>query len=764
MGFHVLQIHFLVIIIIVSASTTPLAATATTTPPIAKPNCIHRCGNVSIPFPFGTTQECYQSYSFLITCNQTFNPPKAFLQNTSIEITDISLDGQLRLLQFVAHDCYNRNRTRVSYSDPWINLPTYLTVNNTANKFTIVGCDTYGFVSGRRLNRNYQTGCTAMCDAKEDLAAGSCTGLGCCQTAIPKEVWRVEVILKSYENYSYVWGFNNCSYGFLVEESAFTFSPENLTNLKNVERLPMVVDWAIGNGTCEEAQMNSSSYACKSLNSTCYKPDNGYGYRCSCPEGYQGNPYLVDGCQDIDECQDPSLNKCEKRCVNTPGGFHCPCPKGYRGDGRKDGQGCIRGESLVFKLVAGIALGVIVLILTACWVHLELKRRRLIRMRQKFFLQNGGLLLQEKLTRREISADTTKIFSAAELHKATNNFHDNMIIGQGGNGIVYKGFLPDHRIVAIKKCKDVDRNQIDQFINEVVVLSQINHRNVVKLLGCCLETQVPLLVYEFISNGTLYEHIHNKAKARFISWDMRLKIAAETAGVLSYLHSAASTPIIHRDVKSANILLDHTYTAKVSDFGASRLVPLDQTQLSTMVQGTFGYLDPEYMQTSQLTEKSDVYSFGVVLVELLTGKKALSYDRPEEERNLANYFLCVMKKKDEGLFEVVEENVEREGKREEVMEVGMLAKRCLKVRGEERPCMKEVAMELEGLIIRSGREGTGKHKSWDGEEDDDDDEKAMVMEGYSSSIISNAEGNSSTSMNGFDSLRNHTQLSVGGGR
>ncbi|KAL0432127.1 UNVERIFIED_CONTAM: Wall-associated receptor kinase [Sesamum latifolium] len=728
MGFHVLQIPFIIIklTLLIVAALTPTLAAATPTPtppaPIAKPNCIHRCGNVSIPFPFGTTDECYQSYSFLVTCNQTFNPPKAFLQNTSIEITDISLDGQLRLLQFVAHDCYNRNRTRVSYSDPWINLPTYLTVNNTANKFTIVGCDTYGFVSGRRLNRNYQTGCTAMCDAKEDLAAGSCTGLGCCQTAIPKEVWRVEVILKSYENYSYVWGFNNCSYGFLVEESAFTFSPENLTNLKNVERLPMVVDWAIGNGTCEEAQMNSSSYACKSLNSTCYKPDNGYGYRCSCPQGYQGNPYLVDGCQ-------------------------------------------------------GIALGVIVLILTACWVHLELKRRRLIRMRQKFFLQNGGILLQEELTRRERSSDTTKIFSAAELHKATNNFHDNMIIGQGGNGIVYKGVLPDHRIVAIKKCKEVDRNQIDQFINEVVVLSQINHRNVVKLLGCCLETQVPLLVYEFISNGTLYEHIHNKAKARLISWDMRLKIAAETAGVLSYLHSAASTPIIHRDVKSANILLDHTYTAKVSDFGASRLVPLDQTQLSTMVQGTFGYLDPEYMQTNQLTEKSDVYSFGVVLVELLTGKKALSYDRPEEERNLANYFLCIMKK--EGLVEVVEENVEREGKREEVMKVGVLAKRCLKVRGEERPCMKEVAMELEGLLLRSGREGSGKHLhySWPwgavetSDENEGEDEKALVMvgEGYSSSIISNGEGNSSTSI-GFDSLslgldlRNHTDLSVGGGR
>ncbi|PIN10159.1 Serine/threonine protein kinase [Handroanthus impetiginosus] len=755
MGFLQIQfINLLAILVIIASSKSSLSATPPNFP-IAKPNCTDHCGSISIPYPFGTTEDCYYSPDFFVNCSETFIPPKAFLGDSEIEIIEISLDdGQLKVLQFIARDCYNRNGTSASYNGPWIKFSTF-TVNNNANKFTIIGCDTFGSIEGQRLNGSgyYKTGCTATCYEQNDLIEGSCTGLGCCQTSIPKEVQTVELTLESYGNFNEVWSFNNCSYGFLVEESAFKFYPDNLTNLGNVKELPMVVDWAIGNVTCEEARINASSYACKSvINSKCYKPDNGHGYRCSCSDGYQGNPYLLHGCQDVDECQDPLLNICEKHCVNTVGGFYCACPKRYHGDGRKDGKGCIRGESVAFKLAAGISLGVIVLLLIACWLHLELKRRRQIKMKEMFFLQNGGMLLQEKISKRERSSDTTKIFSESELQIATNNFHNNMIIGKGGFGIVYKGFLPNNRIVAIKKSKEVDPDQIEQFINEVIILSQINHRNVVKLRGCCLETQVPLLVYEFINNGTLFEHIHNKAKARFLSWETRLKIAAETANVLAYLHSAASTPIIHRDVKSANILLDHTLTAKVSDFGASRLVPLDQTQLSTLVHGTLGYLDPEYMLTNQLTEKSDVYSFGVVLVELLTGKKVLNFDRPEKERGLANLFLSVMK--EDLLFEILEENVMREGNKKQVMRVAMVAKSCLHMKGDERPCMKEVAMELEGLML-------GEKHPWV-QTGHNEEAKEFLLEGGSSGAINFGEDNS-TSI-GFDSAKEHVMLSMGGGR
>jgi serine/threonine protein kinase len=323
------------------------------------------------------------------------------------------------------------------------------------------------------------------------------------------------------------------------------------------------------------------------------------------------------------------------------------------------------------------------------------KKMRRIKQKNKFFKRNGGLLLQQQLASHEVNIENTTLFNSKDLEKATDNFNVNRILGQGGQGTVYKGMLVDGRIVAVKKSKVIDEEKLREFINEVVNLSQINHRNVVKLIGCCLETEVPLLVYEYIPNGTLFQYINGQTEEFPITWDMRLRIAIEVAGALFYLHSIASTPIYHRDIKSTNILLDDKYKAKVADFGTSRSITVDQTHLTTLVHGTFGYLDPEYFQSSQFTDKSDVYSFGVVLAELLTGEKAISSTRTQEFKSLTTYFIQSME--ENNLFDIVDSRVLKEGKKEEIIAIANLVKRCLNLNGKKRPTMKEVAKELEAV-------------------------------------------------------------------
>jgi serine/threonine protein kinase len=271
------------------------------------------------------------------------------------------------------------------------------------------------------------------------------------------------------------------------------------------------------------------------------------------------------------------------------------------------------------------------LVIAITCTYLILERKKLANVKQKYFRQHGGMLLLQDVSFKQGTAFS--ILTEAELIEAMNKFNDKNILGRGGHGTVYKGTLKDGSLIAIKRCVSMtNEQQKKEFGKEMLILSQINHKNIVKLLGCCLEVEVPMLVYEFIPNGTLFQFIHGDNGCHNIPFSIRLHIALESALALAYLHSWASPPILHGDVKSSNILLDENYATKVSDFGASVLAPADKSQFMTLVQGTCGYLDPEYMQTCTLTDKSDVYSFGVVLLELITGKTAFNLEGPENER------------------------------------------------------------------------------------------------------------------------------------
>ncbi|XP_047319816.1 wall-associated receptor kinase 2-like [Impatiens glandulifera] len=684
--------------------------------------CINKCGNIDFPYPFGTGEStagnyCFLDYPFRVTCNHTTG--RLFMADETdgaLEITKINITtGQMSILSYTSSQCYTANGSLDSRK--FIETTTgVFYLSPTMNKFVAIGCDTTAIVSGIQ-GLNYTTGCLSICSDVNSVPVDSCSGIGCCEMNIPEGVASFNVSIRSFYNHVPIWDFNPCSYAFVVEEGGYNFKSSDLKEFNSV-KLPVTLDWAIrinysGNVTCDDAKADEKSYACKD-NTNCANFVEG-GYRCSCLDGFEGNPYLPNGCQNINECEGQNLcnttcidttgnNLCNKTCIDTIGSYRCECPKGFYGDAMKNGTGCSRrdpNKNPWLNIALGVGLSIVGLIVIVTWLFYGYRQRKMLKLREEYFKQNGGFVLQQSLQQEGSSHATTTIFTAKELEKATNNYAERMIIGKGGFGVVYKGILEDNQVVAIKKSKLVEKNQVDQFINEVTVLMQINHRNVVKLLGCCLEAEVPLLVYEYISNGTLHEHIHNQHEVDYLTWETRLKIASESANVLSYLHSQASIPVIHRDVKSTNILLDNNYTAKVADFGASRLVSIHEMQLSTMVQGTLGYLDPEYLQTSQLTDKSDVYSFGVVLLELLTGRKVVKFDGPEVERNLAMHFILSMK--EDSLFEILDSRIVNQGKREQLVGVANIAYSCLRVKGEERPSMKEVAMELEGIRIMGMR-------------------------------------------------------------
>ncbi|XP_051127467.1 LEAF RUST 10 DISEASE-RESISTANCE LOCUS RECEPTOR-LIKE PROTEIN KINASE-like 1.2 isoform X2 [Andrographis paniculata] len=290
-----------------------------------------------------------------------------------------------------------------------------------------------------------------------------------------------------------------------------------------------------------------------------------------------------------------------------------------------------------------------------------------------------------------------QVFSYAELEQATDNFNSSRELGDGGFGVVYYGELPDGRTVAVKRLYENNYRRLEQFMNEVEILTQLRHPNLVALYGCTSKrSRELLLVYEYIPNGTVSDHLHGShTKSSRLSWPVRLSIAVETAEALGYLHRSK---IIHRDVKTNNILLDNNLHVKVADFGLSRLFPTGVTHVSTAPQGTPGYVDPEYYQCYHLTEKSDVYSFGVVLIELISSLMAVDTSRHRHDINLAN--MAVNKIQNHALQEMVDPSLGFKTNpivRRKITLVAELAFQCLQPDRDMRPSMDEVLDALKGI-------------------------------------------------------------------
>lgn len=302
-------------------------------------------------------------------------------------------------------------------------------------------------------------------------------------------------------------------------------------------------------------------------------------------------------------------------------------------------------------------------------------------------------------------AGQAKTFKFAEIDMATNGFDDSKVLGEGGFGCVYQGTLEDGTTVAVKVLKRYDDQGEREFLAEVEMLGRLHHRNLVKLLGICIEENARCLVYELIPNGSVESHLHGADRETApLDWNSRMKIALGAARALAYLHEDSSPCVIHRDFKASNILLEHDYTPKVSDFGLARTARGEGNQhISTRVMGTFGYVAPEYAMTGHLLVKSDVYSYGVVLLELLTGRKPVDMSRPAGQENLvawARPLLTNVLSLRQAVDPLLGPNVPLDN----VAKAAAIASMCVQPEVAHRPSMGEVVQALK-LVCSEGDDG-----------------------------------------------------------
>ncbi|KAD7478300.1 hypothetical protein E3N88_01436 [Mikania micrantha] len=455
----------------------------------AKTGCKDTCGNVTIPYPFGIGADCSINPWYTIDCNST-TPYLTALDH--LELLRVDLDNQTVIVS-------THTTTISNCQSPVQNSSQITSINlhNTPflfcsyhNRFVFDGCGNAVMIN----NGSVLTGCSTTCRNETVTERNNdCYGFGCCQTTIPHYI-------RSYGiNIMGSGGDGGCGYAFLVDDDSYllgSFSVQSVAS-RNAS-VPMSLMWTLPHSTA----LNCCREAADHMN---MELDTGNGssvesQKCSRHIGYKGNPYLSDGCEVIEDCASCPYASCNYDIIYGGDGsstkvinFSCGPNVSPTSLGSKSSMGVIIGISVSF--------GALFLVTAIYALYQWIKKTNERRQRKRFFKRNGGILLKQQQEADPTLVGKTILFTSQELEKATDNFNENRILGRGGQGTVYKGMLVDGRIVAIKKSKVVDERQLEQFINEVVVLSQVNHRNVVKLLGCCLETEVPMLVSEFIPNG-----------------------------------------------------------------------------------------------------------------------------------------------------------------------------------------------------------------------------------------------------------------------
>uniref|UniRef100_A0ACD5VAL0 Uncharacterized protein n=1 Tax=Avena sativa TaxID=4498 RepID=A0ACD5VAL0_AVESA len=733
------MINYLLLLLLVVAA----MAVAAEQQQIALPGCLGRCGNISIPYLFGMDKPgCFLKY-FEVICDTSFHPPRAFLpfhaglgsyhQTASdafyspsipptepntvrgpIEIMDISIaDNVVRAYGAVRSDCSTNGFDHsLKLQSTWLQNPFVLSPTHNVligvgrrvqpklvNSFSIPGTSIKAWEN--------IISCLSDTGNLKYVVDGPCPGPGCCKTDLPGDnLLTMFNVAFELENNT-MNQTNPCSYGMVVDRSWYNFSNEDIYGYEVLSNkfprgVPFVIDFTMRTvgGYCPSKEDLPPNYACISGNSSCTNSSL-EGYVCNCLDHYEGNPYIANGCQDIDECQQPALYPCSSdgSCQNRLEGYDCPCRSGMKGDGIK---GTCRGNVQKFPLAAKVIVGLAALIIVFLLMIMARQQLKL----KRFYEQNGGQVLK--------GVKNIRIYTRKQLKEITSNY--KRVIGEGHFGKVYIGALKDKQLVAIKKSIKVDKETKKEFTDEVIIQSEMRHKNIARLLGCCLELDVPLLVYEFVARGSLYDVLFGCRDS--IPVDTRLGIAIGSAEGLTYMHSAGESTIRHGDVKSANILLDENFTPKVSDFGTSRLLDRGKAEKTDLVIGDKSYIDPVYMEQGILTQKSDVYSFGIVLIELIT-RRAATHDG--KRSYVANFVQACL---DERSRDFVDNDITSEVDIKILEMVSRVAVECLKANPEERLDMKQVEHRL--LQINGGYGQHGQERNYQGNQSPIPDDVALL--------------------------------------